>query len=394
MAFSLSRNAKLYVSTAQVVGNMTGDNTWEVPILDGFSFSAETATQEIQISEAGSTPARGQRVFTTAVEPVTWSISQYMRPRYTAVTPLQVDAIERVLWAGLQAPGTSTAPTKYTQPGAGITQQLSTDASGGMIVDFSQSNTNELLQLSFVFDLGGVWYHINGVVVDTVEADFSIDSIATLNWTGYGLSITRIVDPNWTGNALNSGVTTGNYILAPTASDGLGCIRNKLSTVDITGNNTPYNNTYSVALTGGSISINNNITFLTPESLGVVNRPCGHYTGTRQVSGTMTAYLKTATNETADLLEDLLAYADLNDPDPTDFALKINVGGASPSAPWNNRALVQFDLPHAHLVIPQINIEDVVTVDIPFNGLPTLTSGVYDEGATNELTVRYFADET
>jgi len=67
MAFSLSRNAKLYVTTSQTIAAMTNANTWEIPVLDGFSFTANTAVQEIEISEAGTTPVRGQQVFTTAI---------------------------------------------------------------------------------------------------------------------------------------------------------------------------------------------------------------------------------------------------------------------------------------------------------------------------------------
>jgi hypothetical protein len=50
-------------------------------------------------------------------------------------------------------------------------------------------------------------------------------------------------------------------------------------------------------------------------------------------------------------------------------------------------------MPTAHIVIPTINVEDVVAVDIPFVGLPT-TAGAPDPAATNEITVAYYADET
>ena len=68
MAFSLSRNAKLYISTSATIAGILDSNTWEVPVLDGFSFTANTATQEIEISEAGATPTRGQQVFTSRLE--------------------------------------------------------------------------------------------------------------------------------------------------------------------------------------------------------------------------------------------------------------------------------------------------------------------------------------
>ena len=150
MAFSLSRNAKLYVSTSQTIAGILDSNTWEIPILDGFSFTATTATQEIEISEAGTTPVRGQQVFTTAIEPVEWSIQCYMRPRYDTVDNL-VDAVERVLWEALAAsPTTNTVGT--AADGNATTRQAG--ASGGLDINFSDSNTNELLQLSFIFNLG------------------------------------------------------------------------------------------------------------------------------------------------------------------------------------------------------------------------------------------------
>jgi hypothetical protein len=175
------------------------------------------------------------------------------------------------------------------------------------------------------------------------------------------------------------------------------CIRNKLSTVTLSAPSGQVGiggQTYTIALTGGTLSINNNITFLTPEALGVVNQPCGHFTGSRVVDGTMTAYLKTgASGDTADLLNDLLAYSQsAAGADPTIFDLDIYVGGVTPVSPYDT-PVVQFSLPNAHLVIPTINIEDVVSVEIPFVGLP-YTGTNPDPNATNEVAVAYYADET
>ena len=51
--FSLVRDTKLFISTAQTVGAMSGTNTWEVPVLAGYSFTAETDVQTVTVSEAG-----------------------------------------------------------------------------------------------------------------------------------------------------------------------------------------------------------------------------------------------------------------------------------------------------------------------------------------------------
>jgi len=407
MAFSLSRNAKLYVSSSATIALMTNANTWEVPILDGFNFTANTGTQEIEISEAGTTPVRGNQVFTTSIDPVDWSLQAYMRPRFNTLNT-QVDAVERILWEALAAgPKPDNAIATNTN---GTASTRNDGGAGGLTINFADSNRNELLQLSLVFNLGTstspVWYHIEGAVVDTAEIDFAIDAIASISWGGFGTRLSEVTSSsdlavltsmltNAAGDWLDSAFPTGaaGYLPAPTGVQA--CIRNKLSTVSLIGKSgTAYGNAYTLALTGGSLSISNNITFLTPEALGVVNNPCGHFTGQRVIGGNMTAYLKTGgANDTADLLNDILTHSlSASGADPTDFELTINVGGVAPASPYDT-PVVQLLMAGAHLVIPVINIEDVVSVDIGFNALPYSGTDP-DPAANNELVVTYFADET
>jgi len=412
MAFSLSRNANLFVSTADKDVAKTQDNTCEIKVLDGFSFSATTATQEIEINEAGSAPTRGQQVFTTAIEPAEWSFQAYVRPRYDIPNDVN-DAVERVLWEAL-ASLNDTTPISTDSNGDATTRQA--NSAGGMTVDFLTSRTNELKKLYFYWNLGTTaaptWYYMPGSVVNQAEIDFAIDAIASITWSGFADSITQITnadDPTAFGHLTDmlagpgdlqtTAFPTGDgYLQAPTGQQA--CIRNKLSTVTLVGDSGQAGiggNSYSVALTGGTLTINNNITFLTPESLGVVNQPCGHFTGQLQISGNMTAYLKSGTTgDTADLLNDLLTYSTgaSASADPTRFALDIYVGGVAPTSPYNVPVL-QLSMPAAHLVIPTINIEDVVSVDIPFTALAYETDGVTpDPNAANEISVAYYTDET
>jgi hypothetical protein len=415
MAFSLSRNANLFVSTvdanADPSGNpLTVNNTWEIKVLDGFSFSAAVDTQEIEISEAGDTPTRGQQVFTTAIQPAEWSFQAYIRPRYD-VNDDRNDAVERILWEAL-----ASNDTTITTDTSGTATTLLSNANGGMTVDFQSSNTNELKQLYFYWNLGTVaspvWYYMPGVVVNQAEIDFSIDAIASITWSGFADEVKQIISGDNAFTHLNEMLngTQGDlsdtsfpdgsdgYLAAPTGQQA--CIRNKLSTVTLipdSGQGVLDASEYFIALTGGSLTINNNITFLTPEALGVVNQPCGHFTGQLQVSGNMTAYLKSGdTGDTAELLKDLLDYSTGTgaSADPTRFALTINVGGSTPSSPWNT-PIAQFSLPAAHLVVPTINIEDVVSVDIPFTGLSYDSTGTVPAPQLgNEITVAYYTDET
>ena len=48
---------------------------------------------------------------------------------------------------------------------------------------------------------------------------------------------------------------------------------------------------FIVLLTGGNITMTNNITYLTPETIGSVNTPLGHVSGARSISGSFTCYL-------------------------------------------------------------------------------------------------------
>ena len=86
MALSLSRNAKFVVTD--------GTDTQEIGILDGFSFSQSTGTQNITLNEAGSAPKRGQQMFNTSLEPVDWSVTTYVRPLNDGTTDTAVEKIK------------------------------------------------------------------------------------------------------------------------------------------------------------------------------------------------------------------------------------------------------------------------------------------------------------
>lgn len=390
MAFSLLRNTKAYVSTQPFVTSVTATlaamddrNTWQIPVLDGYTFTAETETEEITISEAGTTPVRGQQVFTTSVQPVNWSFSSYLRPRYETGANV-ADSIDRVLWEAIAArPWISGDP-------AG--DNISTNADGlaakrtatTMNVGFDYSNTNQLRTLTLVFFMEGTAWMVTDVAVNQLELDFSIDSIATATWSGFGNTIKEISGADltalqgWTGTAITAARTgVGDYLAAPIDT---ACIRNKLTTLAV--ENNADSTVYNIAITGGSLTINNNIEYLVPESLGVVNQPCAHFTGARQISGELTAYLRAGSTYTAGLMSDLLE--DINTV-TQDFHITANVGGAA-----SDRPVIEFDMPHAHLTVPTINTDSVLGVTISFNALPYDDVGsTFSLAETNELTVSY-----
>ncbi len=379
MVFILSRNAKLYVSTHDMgdgtdVAGCTADNTFQIEVLDGFSFPSNATTQDITVSEAGDAPVRGQMSFTTSIDPVEWNFSAYVRPYVDVLsadagTDDVVTSPEMILWGSMAAPTFATAITELA-------------AKAGTSVDFGASNVHQLQKVFLYFDLGGTWYKIAEAVVDTAEFDFGIDQIAMVAWSGKADSVTELeVSPVWTGvdrsveDAATNAAST--YTGMPSNVEA-SFLTNKLSTVEIVDAEGPT--VYTLALTGGNLTVTNNITFLTPESLGVINTPLDHFTGTRSVSGNITAYLKVGgSNDTGDLYKALAADTDTI---TQDFGVKVHVGGAIAAA-----TQIEFDMAHCHLVVPTINIEDVVSVGIDFTSLPY--SSDFDLEETNELVVTY-----
>ena len=376
MAFALSRNAKLFLSTVESSwdGNGSGEftfanaNTFEVPILDGFSFGQATGTQTVTLNESGATPSRGQKIFNTSLDAVEWSFSTYLRPFTDATADDQHSAVEKILWNALVAANLDT-----NEDGTyGITSD-----SSGMAVDLNTSNVNQLLKIHGYFrfdDTGspGITYKLKNMCVDSVTIDFDIDGIATANWTGYADSITDV-------GASYPDTSGTDYVPAPATADFL---LNRISTLSAVSSISGSSVTYTFPITGGSFSINNNITYTIPEELGKINSPLDHFTGTRAIGGSLTAYLDTSSNETKDLYNAI--YNDINgaDPDITNsFAITLAVGGSSASKK------VTLSMAQAHLELPSIDTADVMGVTINFTGLEsTFGSG------NDEATITYVGE--
>jgi hypothetical protein len=169
-------------------------------------------------------------------------------------------------------------------------------------------------------------------------------------------------------------------------------ITNKLSTVSFKTLNalgSAAANTYSIALTGGSLTINNNISYITPANLGVVNTPAVYYTGTRAITGTMNAYLKTGVGvgSTGQLLADMLAAASAS-VEPM-AALTISVGGTG-----SNR--VELAMPSVTIGVPTVDVQQVISTVINFTAQGYIPSSVtngntFAVDALNDLSVRYYA---
>jgi hypothetical protein len=230
--------------------------------------------------------------------------------------------------------------------------------------------------------IDGVSYVIDNCALDSATIDFGLDAIATVAWAGKGAVLRQI--SGLTASAAVSGIVTFGSGLSGTAKGkdtSAAFIANKLSTVTLKKEIDGTGATYTVAITGGTLTIANNLTYLTPANLGVVNRPFTYFTGTRAISGSLNAYLRAGSNNTAGLLADILA-SSTSDVDPA-FYMQVEVGGST------NATRVEFEMPATVVTVPTVSTEQVVSTTINFTAQGSASSA-FDIGAANELEVRYY----
>jgi len=395
MALNLIRNSRVFYTTnltvtgAVAATGFTTANTQEIQVQDGFSFSQNTGQETVTVNESGAAPIRGQRSFNTSLEPVDFSFATYIRPKFEegsiSATALDSDdyinAEEAVLWNSLS--GTAAIGSA----GAGWTKS-STFAPPFATVAFGNSNAHQLLAFGLIIRFEDVTYVIDNCALDSATLDFGLDAIASITWAGKGTTMRQVATAVTLADS--SGTTTLSGGLGGTAKSKdttAAYIANKLSTLTLS--SLAFGGlsakAYTLALTGGNLTISNNLTFLTPANLGVVNQPITYFTGTRAVTSTVTCYLKTGTNESSTLLKDMLAASSASTENK--FAAEISLGGAL------NTNKVVLNMPTAQLTIPSITSEQIIATSINMTAQGA-TAGAYDLEAKNELEVKYFATNT
>ena len=426
MALFFSRDTKVFMKWSKD-GTTANTALYEIPVLDGFSFSQGTNTSEVTLNEAASSTGyskRGRAMFTDSFAPAEWSFSTYMRPTKSGnanahaltdgVTNNQhggandVFAVEGPLWAAMSATNYCDAVGVANGSYAPATFEPKT-------FNFANSNAVTLGVFDLYFVLGaskdsntaqyatgtdGVTiYKVADCSVGSASIDFDIDGIAQVAWSGQGKTVDEFdstLDMRATdsGNSITNSIATLGLINEG-VSDTDNFVRQKLTDLTATydaGNTTgtttgsmlgTSNTTYSgIVLTGGNVTIENNLTYLTPETLGTVNQPLGHVMGTRTVSGNFTCYLSDATGGSKELFEDLQESRGII---TNAFDLTFAIGGR------NSDNHINVEIEKAHLELPTHSIEDVISVDVSFHGLPKDLSSATAADATNEVKVTYSA---
>lgn len=372
MALNLLRNARVFISTDSAGTALTKSNTWELPILGDFSFSQGNETQDITVNEAGAAPTRGAARFNTMLNPVEWSFTSYMRPYKN--TSGNARSLDRIMWHGLLS---DNAINWSSAPWATTTSYIQ--------IDPSDSNVHKFLSLTMYIKADNQWYKISEVQVNQAEIDFSIDAIGGITWSGMGTVFSRITIPTFvTGTTAvreySSPVVTSGGSVSATGSLADFIIQ-KYTTLYVL--NQSNRNLFAVPITGGTLTINNNMTYLTPENLGVVNKPYAPISGTREITGSLSCYLKTGgTNDAGDLLNELLTGTT-----NAQNAYEVTFRAGGTTTPY-----VEINSRETMLSIPTVDVQDVLSLNMDFKLLPSslstavaITSGTLTQGTTYEI---------
>ena len=380
--YYFSRDTKLYAHMP-LSAAATKSTYFELPVLDGFSFTQATNATEITLNQAQSTGGvslRARQMFNDSYAPAEWSFSTYMAP-YTSAGGTKATngrgsatdgahcEVSEAMWAmffdqtcngALTSDGTdlSISPANSNKATIGVFDLYF--VMGGASVAYSSGKP-----ASAYSDGNQKIYKIADCSVNEFSFDFDIDGIATVNWSGMGKIITE-------ESALD--LSSSTALITEGVTNTTGFIRNRVSDLTLSGDVSGSSVTYVTSLTGGNITGSNNLTYLTPETIGVVNQPLGHVTGTRSIGGNVTCYLDNDSNGSAELFEDAIeATTDITN----SFSFAFDIGaGATP--------YLNLTMPTCHIEVPTIMIDDVISLETNFHALPSAISN------TNEISVFNF----
>ena len=221
-----SRDTRMFVQfrnttdNTETAADLGKGALWEIPVLDGYSFSQTTNTSEITLAEMESTAGisrRGRRMFTDSLAPAEFSFSTYVRPfdsvGQTAIgtategvkgaetgSQTGVHSIEEVLWASLAGADKYVAESskfhfrRNVQAVSGSETSVITPTDNESTIVFTESNRSALHSFTVFFLIdtatsNPLVYRLPEAIINEVSIDFDVDGIATLNWTGFAKEV-------------------------------------------------------------------------------------------------------------------------------------------------------------------------------------------------------------
>ena len=303
----------------------------------------------------------------------------------------------------------------------GTAVAMPTDA--GQTINFGQSNRAVLATCNLYFVMetsttNPMVYKLENAQINEASIDFDVDGIATINWSGFAKNI---VDKQSAGvvtvqsgttitgatagdifldssadlrMGIATGATTANFAIDAGVDQTSAFIRNRLTQCIVSTTDTTAfpSGDYSLTLTGGNVTVSNNITYLVPEELGNVNIPIEGVTGGRTVTGNFNCYLTLDTaadpangthkGSSVELFNNMTTSGEGLDKVVNDFQVTFQIGGAVDGNPR-----LYVSMPKVHIDVPVHSVEDVISLETGF--------GAYTNDFDNadEIVLTYYGNE-
>lgn len=349
MSVQLLRNTRIFVSTVKT--GFTAANTQEILVQDDISWGQDSNTTDITVNEAGPRPTRGSKRFNDSLNAAEWSFSTYILPYLDAADGL-IKVPDYMLWHALSSGKAIDL--------AGNTGAHANDTN--FMVNFKDNAYHELAMLNIYILTDGAWSYIDSCQINQAEISVDIEDIGRVSWSGNGNQLIPLDAAPFDVETL--GMSDDLYLQLQSSY-----IKNKLTILKI--KDMDNGKSYDIPITGGSFTINNNITYLTPNVMSRVNIPIGSFTGTFELTGSLTAYLNDKALGSMQLYKDLIKQLKVINR----FEIALILGGEYDTG----RPAAVLVAKQATVGIPSIETDDVLGTSIEFKAIPTdLDTG--DEG--------------
>lgn len=265
-------------------------------------------------------------------------------------------------------------------------------------VHFGNSDSIRPMHFGIILALDNLTYSFDGCVLDSATVDFAMDGVTAVTWTGKAMRVRQFNAELINDSGTDDKTFAGSFFgVASRASSNAQYIAGKMSTVLLKKFIGGYTgDQYYLPITGGSITISNNVQSVTPNTLYEVNRVVAFFNGNRTITGNFTVYLRSGTivkdgvtqKHTASLVDDLFGVGGTPSVDPKHY-LELQIGGTS------SATKVHFDMQAVSLKVPEIQSETILSINVGFRAQgskPVYTSNAdYDIENKNELYIRYYS---
>lgn len=401
----LQRNSEIFYSSVDLLTSapsaMTPSNTWKLDVLSGFAISASSATQQIARDQHGNNIDRTSISYNVARNPVDWNFTTYLRctgveqptnpngtSPYSSASGNAKPTADWFLWQALIS---NTAPASVGEQSVWYGQgKISTSAyDAGLGSHASRSTSSARPEGYLYFKLDNVLYSVSNAVVSEARLNAGISEIVTVEWSGKGSTITELIGDvrdnaiSVFGGILNSGATAVANASAATLSSpssyhpynlmnvsgvvsSVPYLKNRLSAIDI-----EYkSNSYAFPVTNFSLEYSNDLSYINKENLGRINNVLTGYSTSRNITGSISMYLRSGANSSTQFLREISTNEDYS----SASNVRIYIGGRT--GPY-----VVAHMPSVQFTYPVISTEDVLSLGADYRAQESALR------ASDELTI-------